>query len=167
MKEKIENTKDWVKRMIHFLKYESTPRPYIELFRSGLLEKLEAIDSALAELEKPGEEDLPCFLITCQFYDKEFPENCVAESGGEPAIATCVKYLKASKIVIDYHAKKCAECKKACEWVMTDEEIDNHIVYETSCGHKLIRNRDDECPKCGHKIEVVNCKQPLPESPHV
>jgi len=88
-----------------------------------LYHSLEAL--AALEAEKPAEdliEELPCVHCECTYYDTDFTDSCAAESGGEPASATCVKHLKSSHLIQQYaeayHAKKCAECKavhKNCE----------------------------------------------------
>lgn len=48
------------------------------------------------------EEDIPCVSTECEYFDIKMPENCGGECGGEPALCTCVKYLKSSKLITDF-----------------------------------------------------------------
>jgi hypothetical protein len=73
------------------------------------------ISDAIAELEKPAEDEMPCLDHNCKFFDRSFVLNCGGESHNEPAITHCSSYAEKLKDINQYaesyHAKKCAECK--------------------------------------------------------
>ena len=72
--------------------------------------------NAIAELEKPAEDGMPCLDHNCKFFDRSFALNCGGESHNEPAITHCSSYAEKLKDIDQYaesyHTKLCAECKQ-------------------------------------------------------
>lgn len=105
---------------------------------------------ALTELEseKP-DEDLELLSIEIEGYLTSYESLKVPSVENVKKISVLIQQYADS-----YHAKKCAECKKTCEWV-----ADSEGLIETSCGlawectnGTYKENGMEYCPKCGGKI---------------
>jgi len=98
---KINKQGELIKEMRNYI---SSDVSGISMYSRQLLEKNKGV--------RMTKDEVPCFNLRCCYFDKNFPVNCSGKKINGTSYTTCDTYLRTSKIIKDYHAKKCSECKK-------------------------------------------------------